>query len=65
MPGINGLALQRHLARTGVPVILIIGGGNPAVRETALGVRRCGLSAKAIQRRNIDHDSRNGAKRYV
>ncbi|MGY6156307.1 response regulator [Paraburkholderia graminis] len=36
MPGINGLELLRHLARTGVPVIFTTANDAPAVRETAI-----------------------------
>jgi hypothetical protein len=51
--GINGLALQRHLAPTGVAAAFPTAGDDAAVRETFLGARRFRLSAKAVQRRDF------------
>jgi FixJ family two-component response regulator len=46
MPGIDGLALQRRLAPTSVPVIFITAHDDPAIREKALASGASGYLRK-------------------
>ncbi|KVZ78705.1 histidine kinase [Burkholderia ubonensis] len=46
MPGLNGLEVQRHLARSGMPVILITAYDDDAVREQGLASGAAGYLRK-------------------
>jgi FixJ family two-component response regulator len=41
MPGINGLAVQKRLAGTGVPIVFVTAHDDPGVREQALAAGAC------------------------
>jgi FixJ family two-component response regulator len=48
MPGIDGLELQRRLAPTGVPIILMTGHDDPAVRKKAFARGAAGYLKKPL-----------------
>jgi len=48
MPGIDGLELQRRMVQRGVPVILVTGNEDAAVREKALAQGAAGYLKKPV-----------------
>jgi FixJ family two-component response regulator len=58
MPGLNGLDVQRRLAGSGVPIVFITAGDDPAVREQALAA-----GASAYLHKPFDDEAFIGAVR--